>query len=140
VPLGEFGAGVLDALPSPEAPHISRRVFLDEEGQPLDRTRISRRISAAMRRAGVNSTPEGVASLKSVRTTLGTVLAEAGRSLYLVGELLGHKQPSVTAVHYARVRTAELRPLVDAFDGWVRDGHLQDTFTEGAGSNARESC
>lgn len=143
VPLGEVGAEVLGSLP--EVRHVSGRVFLDENGQPLDgvrgRNRVSQRVAAAMRRSGVFSTAEGRASFKAVRTTLATVLAENGHSLYLIAELLGHAwaKDNVTGRHYARVRTKELRPLVETFDNWLRDGHIQDTFGTGAASNARDS-
>jgi len=141
VPLGKVAAGVLDSLPD-EVRHVSGRVFLNEDGQPLDsvrgRNRISQRVGAAMRRAGVHSTAEGRASFKATRTTLGTVLAERGHSLHLIGALLGHAwaRENVTAEHYARVRAKELRPLVETFDNWLQDGHSQDTFGTETASNA----
>ena len=124
IPLGLAAFESLDSLSTLR--HVSGRVFLDEHGSPLDdekgRNRVSQRTAAAMRAAGVQSTAEGKASFKASRTTIGTVLAEAGHSLYLVGELLGHAwaRQTVTAEYYARVRTKELRPLVDTFDEWLR--------------------
>jgi site-specific recombinase XerD len=107
----------LDALPSAQ-------VFRDERGRPLydpdrpqdrrGRNRLSQRIAAAMRRAGID------ASVKATRSTVGSLLAQRGHPEFLVGRLLGHSWASSTTTgkYYVSTNVESLRPLVAAIDSW----------------------
>ncbi len=102
------------------APTISSAKRLDGKGVPYasarQRNRISQRTRAAMRASGIKQ-----GSFKSLRTTVGTVLAEADHSEIKIGVLLGHSwaKERVTGKHYIRIRVNQLRGLVDTLDTWI---------------------
>jgi len=118
VPLGQVARSVLSDVQSSR--FRKGTVFLDAKGQPYTstraRNRISKRTKAAMRAAAISG-----ASFKSIRTTVGTVLAEADHSEVKIGTLLGHSwaKDRVTGKHYIRIRINHLRPLVKALDDWL---------------------
>lgn len=75
-------------------------------------------IMAAMKRAGIN-TPvivqaRGKATVHTLRDTFASRLAQAGMSLLMVGELLGHSDPHMTRkyAHLCRTSTADAAALI----------------------------
>jgi hypothetical protein len=64
------------------------------------------------------------ASFKSIRTTVGTILAEADHSEAKIGVLLGHSwaKAHVTGKHYIRPRVNQLRAMISTLDQWLQHG------------------
>ncbi len=118
VPFGRVARSVLSEVQSSR--FRKGAVFLDAKGRPYTstpaRNRISKRTKAAMRAAAIRD-----ASFKSIRTTVGTVLAEADHSEVKIATLLGHSwaRDRITGKHYIRIRINHLRPLVETLDEWL---------------------
>jgi len=95
VPLSDAVRGMLLELRS--RPVISDRVFLDEDGKPLTKEKVSRKFALAKAIAGIARRLR----IHDLRHTYASSLTSSGVNLKVVSDLLGHTDIATTA-RYAR--------------------------------------
>lgn len=107
IPIGAQARAIFESLPRQrEAVHV----FVGRApGQPLSVPTIDQ----AWRRLR-DAAEIGDARLHDLRRTLGSWIVQQTGSLALVGALLNHSDPRVTAAHYARFADADRRSALDA--------------------------
>ena len=110
IKLGQEERRRREARMSGAVPPAIRWVFLDEFDQEMTseraRNRISQNACAAMKRAGV---PDG--GFHTLRHTAASWMVQRGVDLYIVGQILGHKDPAMTK-RYAHVDNETLAGAV----------------------------
>ena len=72
---------------------------------------LTRRFSRTIKRTGLPTS----FTLHSLRHTFASILVQKGKSLYAVGELLGHNDSEVTKI-YAHLTPSSLAPVVEDLD------------------------
>ena len=82
-------------------------VFLGTDGKPFDQNRMSRRLSAVCKRAGLRRV-----TWHKLRHTFASHLAMKGVSLNVVQSLLGHTSITTT-IRYAHVAPSSLRAAIE---------------------------
>lgn len=117
VPIGSVVADVLDG----QVRHLrSPFVFVDSVGEPYTsesaRNDITKATTAAMKTASI----EG-ASFKTLRTTAGSLMVQAGVPLYEVSKILGHSTIQITERHYAHLAPQHLKGGIRALDRALLD-------------------
>lgn len=80
-------------------------------GEPIRPKSVSQAISAAMDRCGIRATPH------ALRHYFATKLLADGADIYLVRDLLRHKNVSTTAI-YAKLPDEHRRDAIDRLDPW----------------------
>ena len=80
-------------------------------GEPIRSKSVSQAIGAAMDRCGIRATPH------ALRHWFATRLLADGASIYLVRDLLRHKNVSTTAI-YAKLPDQHRRGAIDRLDPW----------------------
>lgn len=88
-------------------------------GQHIHPKSVSQSISAAMDRCGIRATPH------ALRHYFATKLLADGADIYLVRDLLRHKNVSTTAI-YAKLPDEHRRDAIDRLDPWGDNRALPD--------------
>lgn len=107
-------------------------VFTGKDSLPYISTRarngISQVTSAAMRRAGITG-----CGFHVLRHTAASWMVQAGRPLFEVGLILGHKDPKMT-MRYAHLQPRHLLSTAEAIpvQVWTPIGHLLTSGSDGA--------
>jgi len=108
VPLCSRAKEILD-----RTPHIGETVFdIFVRNKNFRRNKLREYVKQAAKRAGIEDWK--AITTHTLRHTFASHLAMAGVSLYIIAQLLGHRDPSRTTTLYAHLAPSSLQPIVES--------------------------
>lgn len=112
----DVGEAIVDYIQHGRASTVSRRVFVLDRvrpGSPISESIVGRAVDTALDRAGLNPSRQGANLL---RHSLATGLLQNGATLGKIGDVLGHRSQTTTAI-YARVDVTALSQVALPWPG-----------------------
>ena len=104
---------------------MPERVFVNEEGNPVDESKARKAHDRALKAAGLRHI-----RVHDLRGTFASLLVTAGVPVFHVSKALGHKDPSTTTKHYANLAPGADREMPNVLERFV--------FGDSAGRDANQ--